>query len=170
MPEDDRIELARAAREAEERRAARRSHAGAEPSDPPPSSKGPLKTHAEFWGAVAKIGGGITIVVGVFAGAVKFIVREEIAAFRASLDPMALRQERVDKDDPRPKTLSDRFDEITAGQAKLERAMTSPNNPESELGRRLDRFDQILSKQFGESTKTTPPPTVGPTAKKQGRQ
>lgn len=139
-----------------------------------PRSEPPIAKQAKFWGFVAKIIAGVsaavTVVGGGFTWAVKYVVRAEIAALRDDLDPLALKQKRKDPEDPKPPSLEDRFNVQNQKLDSIDKKIGSPNDPQSDLGKKLDRIDDILTKQFGESTKTTPPPAVGPTAKKQGRQ
>lgn len=196
----DSVDRARIERERLERidRDVRRNHPGAEDSDPPapertptltqfpppsidrrpdggfPKQEGPLEKHANFWGPIGKIAGGVTAVVSIIGGgftyAVKYVVRDEIAQFRNDLDPLALKQKRKEPDDPKPLSLEDRFDAQNQKLDAIDKKIGSPSDPASDLGKKLDRIDEILHKQFGESTKTTPPPSLGPTAKQKGRQ
>ena len=183
------VELARLAREEQERRAAE-----AEPAFtfPPPPVQGrpgdgnphvepqPLLTkverHARWLDAIKKIGVGVGFLAGVVLAVVGWALKHAADTvydkISKRVDPYCLMPEPKPPGDTSPKlpTLSDRFAEQTAWRNKVDERLNAPLDPKTDIGTRLDNLDKILEKALGQSTKATAPPTVGPTAAHRGRQ
>lgn len=145
------------------------------PDSDPPKKKGRgfieiLKETA------AVVGASIAILGPVGAAAVwsidHWVVEPRLIELKQILDPLVLRPTAAEiarlraDEQPIPPTLTSRFAEVKSAIAAVKEAVDAPNNPASELGKKLDSVDKMLKAL---PTKPAPPP-VGPTATREGRQ
>lgn len=168
--ESDPIELSRMAREAKER-AARRKHMASESTNPPPPpyrERQPslVDVHIEEAGKRAKhlkeiwAFGGVVVLALVGAGVwantrpsqayVEGYVNGKIEAERKHADE--IEQRRI---------------QMAITLAKIEEKLDGKINGDND---RWNKLDKILEKQFGDTTKATPPSSFGPAAKARGKQ
>jgi hypothetical protein len=160
----------------------RQGHSGADPSWPPPkierrrqpaiSIPEIVHKHANLWDSAKKIAVAVVtiggIVITAFTWAVKIVVRNEMDNLKARIDPAALIPI-VEKDEKRPPTLSERFNTLTGSVERVDQKVTEFTAGEE---KRFNKLDEILLKNFGDSTSPTKPPAppaFGPKAKQQGR-
>jgi hypothetical protein len=164
-------------------REVRLQHSGAEPSSwppprieraqPPPISVHEIVTkHADLWDSAKKIAVAVVtiggIVIAAFTWAVKIVVRNEMDDLKARIDPAALIPI-VEKDEKKPPSLSERFSSLAGSVEHVDQKVTEFTAGEE---KRFNKLDEILLKNFGDSTSPTKPPVppvFGPKAKQQGR-
>lgn len=158
-------------------------------SDPPPPRKRQdsaldrTETHARWWKSVATIVGSAVAIFGVVIPAVvwaigNWVVKPQVDALRNQLDPLVLRPSvddlqrlALEKKLP-PPTLDDRFAELHADNVKTRETIdaTSPFNPGSVFGKKLDALDSTLRVRLPARPDKPSVPPVGPTATREGRQ
>lgn len=130
--------------------------------------------HARGWDAVKKIGGGLLVVISLCSMTWRLASDAAVSAvverLTKQIDPLCLRPAVVDKDHPKPDDLSARFTAIDLHFKTHDAFIDDPNNPQSKLGKKLDNVDALMTELLGKSINTPAPPTVGPTAKQQGRR
>lgn len=139
-----------------------------------------LEPHARLWDAAKKIIGGVVVVgAALWAGftyGVNKAVDVRFAELKGQLDPAVLRPN-VDELERRrkvgesiPPTLDDRFNTQAAKLAEINGKLDAPNNPNSEVGRKLDALDKTLQERLPRRPDKISLPRVGPTAKQEGAQ
>lgn len=174
-------------------KSATRSHPGAEPDHvpsphggdaapyrpPQPTISDRIEWHGKFWSSVRNICIGIAFAGGlVFAGfswAVNKAVDARFDEAYRRLDPMVLRptadqlKDIHDNGKPTPPTLEDRFNASAAALGEIRMLIDAPNNPQSELGRKLSSLDATLRERLPPRPNKPALPSVGPAAKAEGR-
>ena len=162
--DDDPIELARLAREFQEKMA-RRGHRAHESTDPPPPRKRVVsqvdlhleeashkaKHLKELWAFLA------VVVVALVAGGVWAHTRPSM--------------QYVDDGDEKVRQYIDGKNAQLQRQAEaLVRIEQQVKDMRESDDKRWDKLDKILDRQFGQSTTVPPPPSFGPAAKAKGKQ
>lgn len=145
-----------------------------------------VERHAPLFGNVQKIVLGImalctlfgAVGTGVYRGfiwAVDHAVEARIAGLKRQLDPSVLLptedelKELARLHKPVPPTITEQFQAQAASIAKVQASLDAPNNPQSEMGRKLDNLDRTLRERLAPRPNKTPLPSVGPTSAKEGR-
>lgn len=138
---------------------------------------------ARYLTALYKIGAAIVGAIVLAVPATSFAIREwvvkpELAALRAVLDPAIIRptkedEERAKRDGEEPKlsikqqfkAMGDKVDHLETAFANVD-----SNNPDGKLGHKLDALDATFQKRFPATPMRPALPPVGPTAAREGRQ
>lgn len=169
-------------------RSVRARHPAHDQSDPPASTGDidalpHVERHARWWAAVQKIGAGVVFVGGLalafWSWSVNAAVNAKLdgvrEAFRRQLDPSVLRPTSGEiealraQNLPVPPTIEDRFNATAVAIADVKKAIGSPSDPQSDIGKKLDVIDDLLRKELAKKNRPAPP-AIGPTARLQGMQ